>query len=169
MLPRHTNAASTIEMLYRQHGSSLLLYASAITGERSRAQDMVHQVFLKLLENGNLRQAVDVKAYLFACVRNAALNDLKTRQRDVAIDDESAWFNSPTSDDSEELSLRRALYALPDDQRQVTILHLWGELTFSQIADHLGISSNTAASRYRYALSKLRQAMCSKEDSSADL
>jgi RNA polymerase sigma-70 factor (ECF subfamily) len=156
-------------MLYRQHGSALLLLASAITGERSRAQDMVHQVFLKLLENGNLCHAVDVKAYLFACVRNAALNDMKVRQRDVAIDDESAWFTSPNRDDAEELYLRRALCSLPDDQRQVTILHLWGELTFSQIADLLGISSNTAASRYRYALAKLRQAMRAKEDSSADL
>jgi RNA polymerase sigma-70 factor (ECF subfamily) len=93
---------------------------------------------------------------------------MKARQRDVAIDDESAWFASPNRDDAEELYLRRALCALPDEQRQVTILHLWGELTFSQIADLLGISSNTAASRYRYALAKLRQAMCTKEDSSAD-
>ena len=169
MLPRHPSNADTIEELYRQHGSVLLLLASAITGERSRAQDTVHQVFLKLLENGNLRHAVDVKAYLFACVRNAALNELKTRQRDVALDDESAWFASPNRDDAEELSLRRALCALPDDQRQVTILHVWGELTFSQIADLIGISQNTAASRYRYALAKLREAMCAKEDSSVDL
>lgn len=169
MLPRHTNAAATIEMLYRQHGSALLLFASAITGERSRAQDTVHQVFLKLIENGNLRHAVDVKAYLFACVRNAALNHMKAREREVAIDDESAWFASPNRGDAEELNLRRALCALPDDQRQVTILHVWGELTFSQIGDLLGISTNTAASRYRYALVKLRQAMCAKEDSSANL
>jgi len=169
MLTRRTNVAATIETLYRQHGSALLLFASAITGERSRAQDTVHQVFLKLIENGNLRHAENEKAYLFACVRNAALNDIKARQRYTAIDDESAWFASPNRDDAEELNLRRALCALPDDQRQVTILHVWGELTFLQIADLLGISSNTAASRYRYAVAKLRQAMCAQEDSSADL
>jgi RNA polymerase sigma-70 factor (ECF subfamily) len=169
MLPRRTNVAAKIETLYLQHGSALLLFASAITGERSRAQDMVHQVFLKLLENGNLHHAEDEKAYLFACVRNAALNEVKARQRDVALDDEPAWFSSPNRDDAEELNLRRALCALPDDQRQVTILHLWGELTFSQIADLLSISSNTVASRYRYAIDKLRKAMCAKEDSSVDL
>ena len=167
MQPKRTNVAAKIETIYREHGSALLLFASAITGERSRGQDAVQQVFLKLLENGNLRHAENVKAYLFACVRNAALNDMKARQRDVALDDETAWFTSPNSDGGEEQKLRRALCALPDDQRQVTILHVWGELTFSQIADILGISSNTAASRYRYALAKLRQAMCAKEDSSA--
>jgi len=150
-------------MLYRQHSSALLLFAVALTGERGRAQDAVHQVFLRLLERGNLRHAVDVKAYLFACVRNAILNDTKVRQRDVPLDHDSAWFDPPNRDYAEELNLRRALRALPDDQRQVTILHVWGELTFSQIADVLGISSNTAASRYRYALAKLRDAMCAKE------
>lgn len=154
---------SEVERLYREHGSALVLFAAAITGERSPAQDAVHQVFLKLLENG-LPQVVDAKAYLFACVRNAVLNDAKVRQRNVALDPESAWFNLPNRDCTAELDLQRALCALPDDQRQVTVLHIWGELTFSQIADVLGVSSNTAASRYRYALVKLREAMCAKED-----
>jgi len=162
---QHTRAEkNAIEVLYRQHSSALLLFAVAITGERSRAEDAVHQVFLKLLERGSLRHAADVKAYLFACVRNAILNDTKVRQRDVTLDHDSAWFDPPNRDYAEELNLRRALCALPDDQRQVTVLHIWGDLTFAQVADVLGISSNTAASRYRYALTKLRHAMCAKED-----
>jgi RNA polymerase sigma factor (sigma-70 family) len=157
-----------IEQLYRQHGSALLLFAVAITGERGRAQDAVHHVFLKLLEDESLRRATDTKAYLFACVRNAALNDTKARRRDVTLDHESAWFDPPDRDYVGELNLRRVLCALPDDQREVIVLHVWGQLTFSQIADLLDISSNTAASRYRYALAKLRESMCAKEDSCAN-
>ena len=153
-----------VEWLYREHGSALVLFATAIAGERSGAQDAVHQVFLKLIEGGSLRQVLDAKAYLFACVRNAVLNDAKVRQRNVELDSESAWFNLPNRDSATELDLQPALCALPSDQRQVTVLHIWGELTFSQVADVLGISSNTAASRYRYALAKLREAMCAKED-----
>jgi RNA polymerase sigma-70 factor (ECF subfamily) len=157
-----------IELLYRQHGPALLLFAAAIIGERSRAQDAVHQVFLKLLEHGNLGHVLDVKAYLFACVRNAVLNDTKVRQRDAVLEDESAWFDPPNRDYAGELNLRRALCAIPGDQRQVTILHVWCELTFAQIAEVLSISSNTAASRYRYALANLRAAMCAKEESFAN-
>jgi len=73
-----------IEALYRQYGPALLLYASAITGERSRAQDAVHHVFLRLLDHTDIRQALDPKAYLFASVRNAALNDAKARRREIA-------------------------------------------------------------------------------------
>ena len=62
-----------IEFLYRQHGAALVLFASAITGERSRAQ-AVHQVFLKFMANGNLSRAEDKKAYLFACISERLLS-----------------------------------------------------------------------------------------------
>lgn len=153
-----------IEVSYRRYGSALVLFAASFTGERSRAQDAVHQVFLKLLESGSLRDALDAKAYLFTCVRNAVLNDREVRQRDVALDPECAWFEPPHRDFAAEVNLRRALWELPGDQREVTILHIWGELTFAQVAEVLSISANTAASRYRYALGKLREALCTKED-----
>jgi len=157
-----------IEVLYRQHGAALLLFASAISGDRGRAQDALHQVFLKAIENGSLSQAINKKAYLFACVRNAVLNDAKLQDRNIPLDIDSAWFSPPDRDYAGEQNLRRALGDLPDDQREVIVLHVWGELTFSEIGDLLSVSSNTAASRYRYALAKLRGSMFAKENSYAD-
>jgi len=125
-------------------------------------------VFLKLLEKGSLSQVVDKKAYLFACVRNAALNDSKLGDRNTPLEPDSAWFRPPDRDYTGEQNLRRALEALPNEQRQVMVLHIWGELTFSQISDLLGLSSNTVASRYRYALAKLRDSMFAKENSRAN-
>jgi RNA polymerase sigma factor (sigma-70 family) len=156
-----------IEVLYRQHGAALLLFASTMSGDRDRAQDALHQVFLKLVENGSLNQAADKKAYLFACVRNAVLNDSNLQRRNIAIEPDSVWFSPPDRDYAAEQNLRRALNALPDDQREVILLHVWGELTFSQIGDLLNASSNTVASRYRYALGKLRDSMLPKENSCA--
>ena len=49
-----------------------------------------------------------------------------------------------------------ALGELPPDQRAVVHLKLWSGLTFEQIAETLEIPLNTAASRYRYGLDKLR-------------
>jgi len=142
-----------IEVLYRQHGAALLLFATSIAGERSRAQDMVHQVFLKLLESEDLKLAKDKKAFLFACVRNAILSEHKRiGHRQVPLNEDTAWFSPPEKDYAGERNLRRALRTLPDDQRQVVILHIWGELTFCQIGDVLEVSSNTAASRYSMPL-----------------
>ncbi len=160
--------ANEIEVLYRQHGAALLLFASAMSDDRGRAQDALHQVFLRLIENGRLNRAADKKAYLFACVRNAVLNDSTLQRRNTALDADSIWFSPLDRDYSEERNLRCALKGLPDDQREVVVLHIWGELTFSQIGELLGVSSNTAASRYRYALAKLRDSMSAKEDSRAN-
>lgn len=157
-----------IEALYRQHGAALLLFASSISGDRGRAQDAVHQVFLKAIENGSVSQAINKKAYLFACVRNVVVNDAKVQGRHVPFDLDSAWFSPPDRDYAGEQNLRRALGQLPNDQREVIVLHVWGELTFLEIAELLSISSNTAASRYRYALAKLRDSMLTKENCCAD-
>jgi RNA polymerase sigma-70 factor (ECF subfamily) len=53
--------------------------------------------------------------------------------------------------------LSEALAQLPEEQRTVLHLKLWEGLTFDQIAGTLEISPNTAASRYRYGLDKLRE------------
>lgn len=165
---KRDRSIAEIEVLYRQHGAALLLFASAISGDRGRAQDALHQVFLKAIENAGLGPAINKKAYLFACVRNAVLNDAKLQDRNMPLDAESAWFSPPDRDYAGERNLKRALGDLPNDQREVIVLHVWGELTFSEIGDLLGVSSNTAASRYRYALAKLRGSMFAKENSCAN-
>ena len=157
------NSSTEIEALYLRYGPVLLLFATAMTGERARAQDALHQVFLRLLERREAKHIEDTKGYLFVCVRNAVLNDTKARGRIVPLDDQSAWFDPPDRDYAEELSLRRALSALPDEQREVVILHVWADLTFAQVAEVVGISPNTAASRYRYGVAGLRDAMSAKE------
>lgn len=154
-----------IGQLYNEYGAALLLFASAIAGDRSRAQDAVHHVFLKLIEKGSIRKASNQRAFLFMCVRNAVLNDAKLRRRDAKFDDDSLWFDPPQRDYPAERRLRLALHALPEDQREVIVLHLWGELTFTEIGEVLGTGANTAASRYRYALTKLRSSMVEKEGS----
>lgn len=138
-----------------------------MTGERSSAQDAVHQVFVRLLERG-LSDVAHAKAYLYRCARNEVLNGTKTQERNVSLDEDTPWFDVLNRDFTEELSLRRGLQALPSEQRQVVVLRVWSGLTNAEIASLLEISANTVASRYRYALEKLREAIGVKEDSCAD-
>jgi RNA polymerase sigma-70 factor (ECF subfamily) len=50
-----------------------------------------------------------------------------------------------------------SLEGLPEEQREVVTMHLWGGLTFAEIAEALGASINTVAARYRYALKALQR------------
>ena len=153
-----------IEALYRKHGPALLLFALAISGDRERAQDAIHDVFLRLIRDDRLNQATNKKAYLFACVRNAVLNGIKLQGRHQPLETEVTWFDPPNRDYAVEQKLRNTLSTLPEDQREGVVLHVWGEFTFSEIAALLGVSPNTAASRYRYALSKMRDSLFPKEN-----
>ena len=60
-------------------------------------------------------------------------------------------------EDDSQRALVAAIDLLPDEQREVLVMKIWNELTFAEIAGALGISQNTAASRYRYALAALKK------------
>ncbi|HEX7962800.1 MAG TPA: sigma-70 family RNA polymerase sigma factor [Terriglobales bacterium] len=152
-----------IEDLYGKHAKVLVLFACASLGERARAEDMVQQVFLRLIERP-VHRPDNPQAYLFTAVRNAAQNEIRSLRRMVELNDEQPWFDDLHSDQDtrdvmSERNLRMALWSLPEEQREVTVMHIWGEMTFPAIGSVLGISANTAASRYRYALAQLREQM----------
>ena len=124
-----------IEVLYRQHGAALLLFALSISGDRGRAQDVLHQVFLKLIENGEFHPSQGYKRLTsFACVRNAVLNHYKRENRSAPLDDTALWFSPPRGDYTAERNLRQALSELPQNQREVIVLHIWGESRFQKLA-----------------------------------
>ena len=57
------HSTQEIEWLYQEHGAALVLFGTSMVGEHNVAQDAVHQVFLRLLESGDLARAKDQKAY----------------------------------------------------------------------------------------------------------
>lgn len=153
----HGERATEIDRWYREHGAALLLFGIALTGDRGRAQDAVHQVFLRLLERPEKGPTAEVRIYLFSAVRNAIISDVRQRSRIVDLDsDGGPWFEAPSHDYVEELTVRRALESLTEDQREVMVLHVWGGLTFSEAAEVLQLNANTVAARYRYGLKKMQ-------------
>ena len=92
--------------------------------------------------------------------RNEAATYLRARRlkrRDVA--DTEPWLvPRETGDQQYDLTeqLQVTLSRLPQAQREVVVLKVYREKTFGEIAELLGVSLNTAASRYRYGMERLR-------------
>jgi RNA polymerase sigma-70 factor (ECF subfamily) len=78
------------------------------------------------------------------------------RREEAAARPESLFADLP-DDGERRAAIEAALGRLPEAQREVLVLKIWGGLSFPQIAAALDIPANTAASRYRYALTKLRE------------
>jgi RNA polymerase sigma-70 factor (ECF subfamily) len=144
-----------VRRLYEIHGRALFAYACAFVRDPSDAEDVVQEVFLRLLRGvatGSLSPG-----YLFRAVRNGALNDIRRRSREVDLDGGVQWLESSSDSSETALALQSALRVLPEEQREVVVLRVWGQLTFDEIAGVMDISPNTAASRYRYGLMKLKE------------
>jgi RNA polymerase sigma-70 factor (ECF subfamily) len=132
----------------------LLAYACSLVTSFASAEDVVHQIFIRLLR-GDLEIKGSPVSYLYRAVRNAALNDIRNRGREVDLDE--GWLESPPGMEQTGLEVQSALRELPEEQRAIILLHVWGQMSFEEVGTALGISPNTAASRYRYGLSKLRE------------
>ena len=141
-----------LEALYDAWARRLLAYMTTITRDRGRAEDALQNVFVKLAtRRPDLR---DPGAYLYRAARNEALTVSRRRpERSLA---ELEIFDVGSGPE-EAATLADALDQLPADQQEVVVLHAVEGLTFRDIAEILGIPPDTAASRYRYGLEKLRE------------
>ena len=127
---------------------------------RSAAEDVVQDVFVNLLLQ---RRAPDnLKAWLFKAVRNAAISHARSATRRGNREKRHAvhrpdWFEPRPEDLIDAATAQQALESLAPEQREVIVLRIWGQMTFEEAAAALEISPNTAASRYRYGLAKLKE------------
>jgi len=144
----------------QRHGPTLVLLARQRVASRADAEDVVQEAFVRFWRSR--QRATDPTAYLYTCVQNCALNWQRgrgrrsQREQAAARPEAEEWLAGPPEKDEHRAALETVLRDLPDIQREVLVMKVWGGLTFPQIAEALGVSANTAASRYRYALAKLR-------------
>lgn len=145
-----------VRKLYEQHAPALLLYARSFVPDSATAEDVLHQVFAKLLR-GETTVPDAPLAYLYRAVRNAALNARRNRAKDVGLDSQKAWFEHPVDGQESTMALQCALRELPEEQREAVILRIWAGMTFEEMAESTSVPVDTASSRYRYGLEKLRE------------
>lgn len=134
-------------------------YAQALTRNQHDAEDALQAAFVRMaLYPQGLAEASHPWAYLLKIVRNEALKIVQKKRADewlsLAVE---AWTDHAPIDFEARQLVQRSLERLPPSQSEVVVLKIWEGLTFAEIAEVLGESPNTAASRYRYALEKLTQ------------
>jgi RNA polymerase sigma-70 factor, ECF subfamily len=145
--------------------AALLVYARHWARSEADAGDVVQEGVVRFL--GARARAADPEAYLYACVRSAALDWLRRNSRRVRHEEAAARerpaadsaFESPIERAEEARAAEAAGAALPEHQREAVLLKIWGGLTFSQIGTVQGVPLDTAASRYRTAMESLRSTL----------
>jgi RNA polymerase sigma-70 factor (ECF subfamily) len=156
---------SDLTRLYDEHAQALFAFLLNFTRDESDTRDLLQEIFVKLAKEPRLLgNARDERSFLLRLAHNAAIDLMRRRgtrgKYHEQFGAELVSIFAPAGNPDEEsfrFALTSALAELPGEQRTVVHLKLWEGLTFDQIAETLGISLNTAASRYRYGLDKLRE------------
>ncbi len=154
------DAADPLAAWYDAHAAALFRTAETILRDRHGAEDAVHDLFVKLVRTGiRPHRIARPRAYLLTALKRDLARHITRRERSRAVAMNQDALPSAGAATTRDEAIERALDRLPPAQREVVALKLDGELTFAEIAAALGVSPNTAASRYRYALSRLREAL----------
>lgn len=155
-----------LDELYDRYGEKMYHYLALRLGSSEDAEDVLQETFCRLARY-SVRWALvrNPKAFVFKVLRNEANRHLvrRTQQR-VVGQKYPEHQNLPVFviDDAAENSaaiISQALSRLPDDQKEIIILRIFQDFSFKEIAAVCGLSINTAASRYRYGIEKLRSSM----------
>jgi RNA polymerase sigma-70 factor (ECF subfamily) len=169
-------AATEWRAWIEEHGPKMFLFARQQTRSHEDAQDVLQDAFVKLLEkirNDEFIGGTEAwQPYLYTTIRRLAIDlgrrDDRRKRREDAVgqarveggDDSShPWFDTDASDDETRAQLELKLKELPPKFSEVIVMKIWGERTFAEIGEILGISQNTAASRYRYGLEALKRSL----------
>jgi RNA polymerase sigma-70 factor (ECF subfamily) len=160
-------AKHEVEALYDEHAQALFTFLLNFTRDMDDTRDALQEVFVKLARQPDLLEGVgDRRAFLVRLAHNVAVDLMRRRSTRGKYHDEFGSMTAVVSPfasaaEPDEQAFREALTdalgELPPEQRAVVHLKLWEGFTFEQIAEVLGLPLNTAASRYRYGLDKLRE------------
>ena len=147
-----------LAVLVDRYAAALTLYARQWCAS---PEDVVQTAFMKLVQLGTPPE--NLVPWLYRVVRNGAIDASRAARRRLkyetaAADSAPQWFTP--SDDPTGLDGRtaaEALATLPPETREIIVAHLWGGLTFEQIAQTVGSSAATCYRRYAAGLEVLRQ------------
>jgi len=156
--------------LFDASGKELINYAYKVSLDRALAKDAVQDVFVDLwLYRNNLNQDVQVRFYLYRCVRRAIEKLMKNEsfesydsaiQPSYVLTDEMSpevRLCQIEAEHQQDIQLEKSLKSLSEREREIVTLKYYSNLKLKEIADLLGLKEQTVANTLQNALSKLRR------------
>tara|TARA_R110002050_G_scaffold91784_6_gene192549 strand:- start:43138 stop:43728 length:591 start_codon:yes stop_codon:yes gene_type:complete len=155
------------DIIYEQYSHKLFSFVSKILKNEAEAEEIVQEVFVKIWESREkLGDFKLLNSYIFTIAYNHSISLIRKRINDKKylehLKYSSVISTSPSSVSEFEFNdlsnqVDKLIENLPDRQKQVYRLHRESGLTYSEIADKLGISKNTVENHMVKALKYLRQ------------
>jgi RNA polymerase sigma-70 factor (ECF subfamily) len=146
--------------LFERYHVALFNFFYKLTGERSTSEDLVQEVFLRILKyRHSYRPDTPFRSWLYQIARNARVDLLRRRRPEVSWEPEMSGSFQPgdlAQQNQEAALLHAALLRLPEEKREVLVLSRFQDLKYEQIAEILGCELSTVKVKVHRALQELR-------------
>lgn len=157
------NDSFALDLIYDQYAKLIFSAVYVRCKNKTLAEDLFQKTFVKIAEKrSKLASCKNLKSYLVRMATNEVYDYFRKSKKSISPEEFALFENQKAHTGYSEKwleKLRKELGNLPDDQNKVVMLKIFEKYTFKDIADLLGISANTAASKYRYALLNLKKAL----------
>ena len=158
-------AALDFDALYRAARDDVYAYAATLLRDAGAAEDVTAQAFERAYRKRGRYDARrgTPRAWLFGIARNAALDELRRRQRAAAaelpVPPPAAGPDELAEQAAQQAAVRRALAGLPARDREVIALRYHADLSTAELAGVLGVSQSNAGTLLHRAMTKLRESL----------
>jgi len=168
MLRYRDGDVAAFETLYKRHNDAVYRYLLRLCQHRDTAEDIFQEVWGKIVKaRASYRPTAKFTTFLYRVAHNCFIDHIRRNKRHkqtIAIEPDSQPDPGELPEMHAERSLARrrlldALQQLPDEQRDVFLLREEAGFSLDEIASITGTNRETAKSRLRYAVNKLRSAI----------
>lgn len=160
-----------LEVLVRRYKDKIYTSIYVLVKDKFLAEDIFQDAFLKIIKTikaGRYSEQGKFLPWAIRVAHNLCMDHFRRSRQQIPVtlpdgqDISSLFGTSETASDALEkrqvhASVRKLIEELPEEQREVIVLRIYGDLSFKEISDLTGVSINTALGRMRYALLNLRK------------
>lgn len=172
MLQVRDGAGETLGVLFDRYQAPLLNFYCKLTGDRGLSEDLVQEVFLRILRHRQTyRAGTPFRAWIYQIARNARIDHFRKTRPHLPFEPEMAptvHEADPAQQQQESELLHRALMQLPEEKRELLILCRFQELRYDEVARLVGCGVSTVKVRIHRALRELREAFHQLQAAPAD-
>jgi len=168
----------SLEALIYRYKDKIYTSIYMMVKDKYLAEDIFQDTFLKLIKTMREGRYSDQGKFLPWAIRighNLCMDHFRKVRNQVPVTlpdgaDLSELFPSMIESAPDKMerrqvdgSVRKLIEMLPEDQREVIVLRMYGDLSFKEIADLTSVSINTALGRMRYGLINLRKMIADQQ------